>query len=77
MNKKEKEFLKRNTESSDKSCQVELQKHIDFVIEQMKMEKMHSENNFEFEHSEHTQNQRRFEYDYEEDLYEPLYEDYD
>lgn len=59
--------------------QKNLDKYIDFMIESIKLERKNinkqiNEDNF---YKEHRQNQKRFEYDYEEDLYEPVYDDYD
>lgn len=57
--------------------QKNLDKYIDFMIESIKLERKNinkqiNEDNF---YKEHRQNQKRFEYDYEEDLYEPIYDD--
>lgn len=51
-----------------------IDEYIDFMIEVIKKERQQT-NYYRFEEhfQEHTQNQRRFEYDYEEDLYEPYY----
>lgn len=57
----------------------DLDKYIDFMIESIKQErkiKNTEEKNSRFD-QEHRRNQKRFEYDYEEDLYEPIYDDYD
>lgn len=57
----------------------DLDRYIDFMIQSIKEERKITNNekkDSRFE-QEHRGNQKRFEYDYEEDLYEPLYDDDD
>ncbi len=57
----------------------DLDRYAELVIAQMMRERQIAEELSDDERfrMEHTSNQRRFEYDYEEDLYEPIYDDED
>lgn len=84
------ESIEKNNQK-EQSANKELDKYIDHVVERMKLEKQQEEidnllgpdgeSSLSKEKDqilkEHRQNQRRFEYDYEEDFYEPIYDDRD
>ncbi len=68
----------RNKKKEADAKERALELHIDQVIRSLKNERLISESElFDEERilEEHRNNQKRFEYDYEEDFYEPIYDD--
>ncbi len=68
----------RNKKKEADAKERALELHIDQVIRSLKNERLISESElFDEERilEEYRNNQKRFEYDYEEDFYEPIYDD--